>query len=276
MMVARTRRLPGDTAARADATFVTHATWVPERTPSMVARVDADLVLADSGLPCDTFNIVCRARLAGGWGLDRARDAVAHFRQVRRPFSWWVGPADEPTSLGSMLESLGLARAETELAMALPLEALPEGAPAAPGLDVRRVRTADELEVWAMLTASNWSPPDVHVVSFYRRAAPALLDPAAAQWLYLGSIDGEPVATGEATVQGGTVGLFNVATREAFRGRGIGSRMTWQPLRDAAAEGCDLGVLQAAAAGVGVYRRLGFERYGEITEYKPGGGFDDS
>ena len=99
MMVARTRRLPGDTAARADATFVTHATWVPERTPSMVARVDADLVLADSVLPCDTFNIVC-------------------------------------------------------------------------------------------------------------------------------------------------------------------------------AEGCDLGVLQAAAAGV--YRRLGFERFGEITEYKPGGGFDDS
>jgi hypothetical protein len=37
------------------------------------------LVLANSGLPCDTFNIVCRARLAGRRGIDRCRDAVAHF-----------------------------------------------------------------------------------------------------------------------------------------------------------------------------------------------------
>ena len=54
-----------------------------------------------------------------------------------------------------------------------------------------------------------------------------------------------------------------------FRGRRIGSRMTWQPLHDARAAGCDLGVLQAAEEGVGLYRRLGFEAFGGITEYKP-------
>ena len=30
-----------------------------------------------------------------------------------------------------------------------------------------------------------------------------------------------------------------------------------------------LAVLQAAAAGVSIYRRLGFVNFGEITEYKP-------
>jgi hypothetical protein len=45
--------------------------------------------------------------------------------------------------------------------------------------------------------------------------------------------------------------------------------LTWQPLRDACAAGCDLAVLQAAAAGVGLYRRLGFMAFGEVTEYKP-------
>jgi hypothetical protein len=61
--------LPENTAARADATFVVHATYALMRTPGMLARVAPDLVLADSGLPCDTFNIICRARLAGQHGI---------------------------------------------------------------------------------------------------------------------------------------------------------------------------------------------------------------
>jgi ribosomal protein S18 acetylase RimI-like enzyme len=88
--------------------------------------------------------------------------------------------------------------------------------------------------------------------------------------LYVGYLDGEPVATAEATVHAQTVGLFNIGTRAAFRGRGIGSVLTWQPLHDASAAGCDLAVIQADAAAVKRYRRLGFEMLGEITEYKRG------
>jgi ribosomal protein S18 acetylase RimI-like enzyme len=154
--------------------------------------------------------------------------------------------------------------------MALPLDDSSAPAPV-PGLEVRRVRTADELAAFARLSAANWDPPDANVLAFYLRTAAALLTPGAPQWLYVGYLDGEPVATAEATVQDGAVGLFNISTRPALRGRGIGSTMTWQPLRDARAAGCDLGVLQAAEAGVGMYRRLGFASFGQITEYKPGG-----
>jgi hypothetical protein len=48
--------------------------------------------------------------------------------------------------------------------------------------------------------------------------------------------------------------------------------MTWRPLHDARAGGCDLGVLQAAPDGVSIYRRLGFTAFGDITEFKPGPG----
>jgi ribosomal protein S18 acetylase RimI-like enzyme len=102
-------------------------------------------------------------------------------------------------------------------------------------------------------------------------AAPALLDLDAPQWLYLGYLDGEPVATAEATVAGDTVGLYNISTRPEHRGRGIGAMMTWRPLRDALACGCDLGVLQAAPDGVSMYRRLGFEAFGDIMEFNPRG-----
>ncbi len=263
------RRLAADTAARADANFVTHVTWALERTAGMVSHVRPQLVLADSGLPCDTFNFICRARLDGATVEPAALDAVSYFARVQRPFSWWVGPDDQPKELGAVLEQLGLERAETELAMALPLAAFPDTVPQVPGLEVRRVRTEAELEILAEITAANWSPPDPYVPMFYQRTAAAVLRAGAPQWFYIGYLHGEPVATAEATVHARTVGLFNIATRPAFRGRGIGSMLTWQPLRDACTAGCDLAVLQAAAAGVGLYGRLGFVAFGEITEYKP-------
>lgn len=257
-----------ETAERADANFVLHVTWALQRTPGMIAQVWDQLVVADSGLPCDTFNFICRARLNNAAVTSVADDAVSYFGQVERPFSWWVGPADRPRELGAVLETIGLERAETELAMALRLEALRASVAAVPGLEVRRVRTTAELEVLARVTADNWDPPDPHVLSFYQRTAGALLQVAAPQRFYIGYVDGVPVATAEATVEGGTVGLYNIATGEAFRGRGIASSLTWQALRDARDE-CDLAVLQAAAAGVGLYQRLGFVSFGEITEYKP-------
>ena len=258
-----------ETAERADANFVVHVTWALERTEGMVGRVRDELVLADSGLPCDTFNFICRARLDRATMRSVASEAVSYFERVERPFSWWVGPADRPKELGGFLEAMGLERAETELAMALSLDTLPSSVPRVPGLEVHRVRTPDRMEMLSQLTTGNWTPPDPHVLRFYRRTAGALLQPKAPQWYYLGYVDGEPVATAEATVAAGTVGLYNIATRAAFRGRGIGSVLTWQALADSRAAGCDLAVLQAAAAGVGLYRRLGFLPFGEITEYKP-------
>ena len=263
------RGLPGDTPMRADENFVTHVTWAPERTAGMVSSVRPELVVADSGLPCDTFNFICRARLEGAAVREAALDAVSHFAQVHRPFSWWVGPADRPNELGPVLEGIGLQRSESELGMAMPLEALAEAVPPVPGLEVRRVRTAAELDALAEILAANWLPPDPHVSMFYRRTASVLLNPVSPQWFYIGYLDGQPVATAEATVAAGTVGLYNISTRARVRGRGIGSVLTWQPLRDARAAGCDLAVLQAAPEGIGLYQRVGFEEFGEITEFKP-------
>jgi ribosomal protein S18 acetylase RimI-like enzyme len=254
---------------RADENFVVHATWAAARTEGMTSRVAPHLVIADSGLPCDTFNFICRARLDPDSAPAVAASAVAYFEERRRPFSWWFSPADQPRDLGPILESAGLQRAETELAMLLALDDVPADLPAVPGLEVRRVTVSDELETFAELSAANWTPPDSNVISFYRRAASALLHPETPLWLYIGYVEGVPVATAEATVAEGTAGLYNISTRPSYRGRGIGSMMTWRPLHDAHERGCDLGVLQAAPEGVSIYTRLGFRPFGEITEFKP-------
>jgi GNAT superfamily N-acetyltransferase len=257
-----------DVAEAADANFVVHASWVAGHTRGMHVAADAALVLIDSGLPCDTFNFVCRARLGSHDASAHAAAAVAHFRNAGRPFSWWVGPADTPNELGDVLVSAGLSPSERELAMAADLGTLPD-LPAPDDFEIRRVRTIDELMTFASLSAANWSPPDLDVVRFYEMAAPALRRADSPLWLYLGYAKGEAVATAELTVGGAVVGLYNIFTRADVRNRGYGTAMTRRPLVDARERGVHTAVLQAAPDGVRIYERLGFAPFGPIIEYKP-------
>ncbi|MEZ4586121.1 MAG: GNAT family N-acetyltransferase [Gemmatimonadales bacterium] len=245
-----------------------HSAWVQSRVPTMRTRLTPELVLADCGFDCDTFNSVFRTRLAPDTARARAVEAIAWFEG--RPFSWWVAPGDRPADLGPMLESLGLVAAEGELAMACEL-ALVSAGDRLGELEVSRVRTPEELELYAALLAALWEPPDQGVVRFYREGRSQLLGEGCPLRLYLGRWQGTPVATAELAVSESAVGLYNVSTRPDHRGRGIGSAITRAPLLEARAEGHGLAVLQAAPAGVAIYRRVGFRPYGEIVEYKPTG-----
>jgi ribosomal protein S18 acetylase RimI-like enzyme len=258
-----------DLAAAADLNLVVHAGWVQQRTPGMRVLGERGLVLVDSGLHCDTFNVVCHARLSKNDALDRVCGALNWFAALGRPFSWWVGPADQPPDLGEMLLAAGLERAETELAMAIELEAIRERDLRPHGLQIHRVVTPAQLDDFARISAANWTPPDPHVLRFYEMAQPVLLTRESPLWLYVGYLDGLPVATAELTLGGGVAGLYNISTLEAFRRRGFGTALALQPLLDARAQDYSTAILQAAADGVSVYRRVGFEPFGEITEYKP-------
>ncbi len=260
---------PARLAEVAAANLVTHMSWVQERVPGMHVRADEQLVLVDSGLPCDTFNVVCRARLAPQTVADRVAGALTHFRGAARPFSWWVGPGDLPAELGDSLRAAGLEASESEVAMTADLDSLPAPPPSPPGLRIERVRTPEQVREYATVNAANWDPPDPNVLHFYDLAAPALLVPETPLWLYVGYFDGRAVASAELTVGGGVAGLYGVATRAAYRRRGIGGAMTLRPLQDAEAAGYRVAVLQASAEGVGVYARAGFGPTGRFTEYKP-------
>jgi hypothetical protein len=258
-----------DIALAADENFVVHASWVPRRFQQAHVIDRDDLVVVDAGLPCDTFNFVCRARLTPDTVRVRVRDAIGYFRSVDRPFSWWVGPADRPSDLGDTLVDAGLERAESELAMSADLARLNGAWQTAADLRIARVKSSVDLEVFARLSAANWSPPDQHVIRFYEQAASVLLAPGCPQWLYLGYLGRHAVATAEAVIGGGVVGQYNISTVAAYRRRGIGTSMTMRPLLDARNAGIRTGILQAAPEGMGVYQRVGFEGFGPITEYKP-------
>lgn len=256
-------------ATAANENLAVHFTWVQQRTPGMRVMVSDDLVLTDSGLPCDTFNAISRARLDAYTAPERIRWAIDYFAKAARPFSWWLSPGDQPNDLPHQLQIAGLEHAESELGMAADLERLILCDLSPEGLEIRRVRTLTELADFAKIVAANWSPPDAELICFYELAAPVLLQQDSALWLYVGYLGETPVATSELTVGGGVGGLYNICTLITHRRRGFGAALSLQPLLDARLQGYQTAILQASDEGARVYRRLGFEPFGQITEYKP-------
>jgi ribosomal protein S18 acetylase RimI-like enzyme len=252
----------------ADQNLHTHMSWVQQRVPGMHLVVDDQLMLADSGLPSDTFNFISRTRLEKSRPRDRVDAALKYVRTTGRPFSWWVCPTDLPPELGEMLLDAGFRETESEVGMAVDLNTLLLAGGEPPGLRIERVLTPATLEVYATLLANLGDPPDTAVSEFYRRGAPVLLAGDSPFRLYIGYLAEEPVATSETAASGSTVGLYNISTAKPHRGKGIGHAMTRRLLMDAMISGFRLAVLQAAAAGVNLYRRLGFTPICTYREYK--------
>ncbi len=260
-----------DIAEAADQNLVTHFTWPQERTPGMRVETGPAFTLVDSGLPCDTFNAVLRTRLGADEAPDRIQETIDRFARAHRPFSWWTGPADTPSDLAALLGGAGLEHSQTDPAMTADLRQLPVVGELPSGLAIRRVTTTDELVDFARLNAANWSPPDRFVVRYYVLTGPALLKDDAPIWLYVGYLGDTAIATAEITIGGGVAGLYNVSTDAGHRRRGLGSALTHYALSRAGDAGIDHAILQAEPDGIGLYRRLGFEVYGEVSEYKPAG-----
>jgi GNAT superfamily N-acetyltransferase len=135
---------------------------------------------------------------------------------------------------------------EEEPSMLLqPIPATPES-PA--GLDIHHVSTESELDDF------------LHITKTGRRWIPSLeaaTDPNVA--LFVGYVDGTPVATSRINIMGDVGDINGVETLPTYRRRGIGTALTWAAVAAGKERGCTAITLSASPMGYPVYLKMGFE-----------------
>jgi GNAT superfamily N-acetyltransferase len=236
-----------------------------------VERFEA-ATLVTTGLPVLLFNQVL-VNDGHDVAVTRAsvEQAVAHFRGLGKRYAVTLrGGQDEPYY--ETVQDLGLVALPDSPwmpGMAMhPLRA-PAEAVLPAGHEIRPVSDATGLAHHAQVLSAGFGMPLEWATAF----TTAFLTAEPSVSFYVGYQDGEPVTSGLGVRTGRTIGVYNIATVEAARRRGLGAAMTQRVVDDGAAAGCDVAILQASDTGLPVYVRLGFQTVVEYYGYtEPGAG----
>ncbi|RIV21616.1 N-acetyltransferase [Fibrisoma montanum] len=247
--------------------FDRHAHLIPSRTAGMTVWKLPGLTAVDSGLPCDTFNIV---HVHDQGQLQPADlEATVHQFVVRQfPFCVWIDDLNLTEPVQQQLTRLGLTRAEVEPGMVLDLDTY------SPVVDDRHRKariaaTLREVADFAEVVARNWTPPDPNVLAYFWKTALHYLAPDNRIVLTIYYENELPVSVIELfPTDDQTIGLYCLATLNEYRGRGIGTALMTFALNKARELGYKTAVLQASEEGIRIYERLGFSVVNTYYEYQ--------
>ena len=253
---------PGDALDREVGVLLASSAGVP----GCEVVIGPDVVIGTLGIPIPPLNIVSRARFTPG-SVDARIDAVlSWFADREMPLLWWVGPDDEPRDLGGRLLGRGLVKDDERVpGMVAQLHHVPDEAPP-PAVTVERVIDEATFRSACAVVAEGFGLSPEFGVALGKMAVIGFADEVP-QRTYLARLDGRPAAVSLGVRAAEVLGIFNVATVPAARGRGLGRAVTLAAMRDGVTEGCRVAVLQSSEMGHKVYERLGFADFCRFDVY---------
>jgi GNAT superfamily N-acetyltransferase len=239
-----------NTSRRADENLFATFSLIARSVASGEVRESGGLLVVASGLPLAMFNLAFVTRRLD----DPARqmeEAIAYFDGRGLPFLVRIREGLDPAA-ETAAKQLGLVPTAPLPGMVLEHVTVPEPFP---GLTIRTVvGEAMAEEYLSVLAAGFGAPLELFEAAFKLLLVQGYPDLEG----YTGYYEGKAVCTSLLFLSNRTAGVYNVATVDEARKRGLGEAMTWHAIRRGAAMGAIMSNLQASAMGMPIYERMGY------------------
>ncbi len=234
--------------------------------PTGHVETEGGVTIVQSGLDTSGFNIV--------YALDRPLSTNRLERRIeetftRRGIPWHLTttPAISP-ALRGLIRRFHLTQHLVHPAFVW--TRLPDTVPPVPdGLDIRPVRTAEQVRSFASTAAEGFGEPSGTLDPWAEGAIAALQTGSSPSGLYLGYAGGRPAGTVSRVITRDIAGIYAVVTLPEFRHRGFATALTYRAAVDGRAEGCRESYLQATELGRPIYERMGYRLVEEYDEWYP-------
>ncbi len=229
---------------------------------------EEDFVIANTEIPTDTFNVLL-VKSPNIKNADKIRHGIDNFSFKEYPFSTWIDAQHLNDDWTRLMQEYGLKEAERNVMMKLE-NTLSVGQRISHQLTISHVRNDEELlkyiEVFMSLFAG--TPEKDALESYFHKFSQVKL--GSAVHMFIGCIGEMTVTTGLLIESKDSYGIYDVMTKESFRGKGYGSEM-FQFLLHQTKDKRKPVVLQASEDGKNIYKRFGFIDVGEMVVFEQGG-----
>jgi GNAT superfamily N-acetyltransferase len=212
------------------------------------------------------FNGALSLRAPDETAAQFAGQLIAYFRSRQvDSFSWWCTAEIAISAWRPVLESLGYFYVHETPGMAVDLAGLSMTARQPESFEIHDVDTLAALQEWTRVFIEGYGLSGEFVQPYYKLVASLGL--SLPFRYYLGFLGGKAVAASTLFLGAGVAGIYNVATIQEARGRGLGGALTVYPLLQARQMGYQAGILQSSEMGYPVYQRLGFRKVCDVEHF---------
>ncbi|WP_286923832.1 MULTISPECIES: GNAT family N-acetyltransferase [Lysinibacillus] len=226
---------------------------------------EANYVIANTEIPTDTFNMLL-ANSPTIHNQNHIKQAINHFIVKELPFSTWVDANNLSNDWLQLIKEHNLKEAERNIMMKLD-HTLHTGQRISNHLNITQVSNKEGLLQYkeVFLSLFEGTPERDALEIYFRKFSQEKL--ASNARMFIGCIMEMPVATGLLIEDNDSYGIYDVMTKETFRGKGYGSEM-FQFLLNQTIDKQKPVVLQASEDGKNIYKRFGFKEVGEMIVFE--------
>lgn len=226
---------------------------------------EEDFVLANTGIPTDTFNVLLPMS-ANINNPAKIKKGIESFSSNEYPFSIWIDTRYLNDNWQNLMREFNLKEAERNVMMKLENTVNVEQI-ISQQLKITQVNTLEELMEYkdVFMGLFEGTPEKDALHSYFKKISGVHLRPGIQ--MFIGRIDAETISTGLLIENKDSYGIYDVMTREIFRGKGYGSEMLQYILSQTKDKQKPV-VLQASEDGKNIYKRFGFVDVGEMVVYE--------